>query len=145
MPPNPNPNPDPATPDPATPGPATPGPATVVAAIIAAREADDLDTSLSFVAPASLDQGRPSTRADWRAKWEAMRAGIPDLTVTTEHRVEQGEWVSHRYLLRGTSTGTLFGQPTATGPFEIHGLDMVRVRDGLLVEHWAFTEPLSPA
>jgi predicted ester cyclase len=120
------------------------GPAAVVRAIIAGREAGDLETSLSFVAPTSLDQGRQVTRADWRAKWDSMRAGCPDLEVVTEHSVENGEWVANRYTILGTHTGDFFGQSPTGAHFEISGMDMVRVRDGLLIEHWAFAEPLPP-
>ncbi|HVV12636.1 ester cyclase [Amycolatopsis sp.] len=117
-------------------------PAAVARAIIAARDSDDLDTSLRFIAPESLDQGVRAGRDDWRRKWEAMRAGCPDMEVVTEHSVENGEWVANRYTIRGTHTGDFFGQPPTGERFEIHGLDMVRVRDGQLVEHWAFAEPL---
>jgi hypothetical protein len=34
--------------------------------------------------------------------------------------------------------------PPTGAPFETHGLDMVRVRDGQLVEHWAFAGPMRP-
>ena len=118
------------------------GPAAVVRAIIAAREASDLDESLRFIAPESLDQGEPATREDWRRKWEYMRAGCPDLEVVTEHSVENGEWVSNRYTIRGTHTGDFFGQAPTGERFEVRGMDMVRVRDGHLIEHWAFAEPL---
>ncbi|MFF4991457.1 ester cyclase [Streptosporangium saharense] len=120
----------------------TEGPAAVVRAIIAAREDNDLDAGLRRVAPDSLDQGRRVGREDWRRKWEHMLAGCPDLEVVTEHSVENGEWVANRYTIRGTHTGDFFGQPPTGERFEIHGMDMVRVRDGQLVEHWAFAEPL---
>lgn len=120
----------------------TEGPGAVVRAIIAAREDNDLDASLRRVAPDSLDQGRRVSREDWRRKWEHMLTGCPDLEVITEHSVENGEWVANRYTIRGTHTGDFFGQPPTGERFEIHGMDMVRVRDGQLVEHWAFAEPL---
>ncbi|NUP81878.1 MAG: SnoaL-like domain-containing protein [Nonomuraea sp.] len=123
----------------------TEGPAAVVRAIIAARENDDLDESLRHIAPDSLDQGSRVSREDWRRKWEHMRAGCPDMEVTTEHSVENGEWVANRYTIRGTHTGDFFGQPPTGERFEIRGMDMVRVRDGRLIEHWAFAEPLPNA
>jgi predicted ester cyclase len=120
----------------------TEGPAAVVRAIIEAHEGNDLDASLRYIAPESLDQGRRVGREDWRRKWEYMRAGCPDMEVITEHSVENGEWVANRYTIRGTHTGDLFGQAPTGERFEIRGMDMVRVRDGRLIEHWAFAEPL---
>ncbi|GAB2800436.1 ester cyclase [Actinoallomurus bryophytorum] len=118
------------------------GAAAVVRAIIAAREDSDLETGLKYIAPESLDQGRRVGREDWRRKWEHMRAGCPDMEVITEHSVENGEWVANRYTIRGTHTGDFFGQPPTGERFEIKGMDMVRVQDGRLVEHWAIADHL---
>ena len=68
--------------------------------------------------------------------------GCPDLEVTTEHSIEDGEWVANRYTIRGTNTGDFFGRPPTGRPFETTGLDMVRVHDGQVIEHWTFAEPL---
>jgi predicted ester cyclase len=121
-----------------------PGPAAVLRAMGRARERDDFEAALLFIAPESLDQGERVTREDWRRKWESMRDACPDLEIVTEQAVAEGEWIAHRYLLRGTHTGDLFGRPPTGAPFETRGLDMVRVRDGLLVEHWAFAGSLPP-
>jgi predicted ester cyclase len=121
------------------------GAAAVVRAIIAAREDSDLETGLDFIATESLDQGQWVGHEDWRRKWEYMRAGCPDMEVITEHSVENGEWVANRYTIRGTHTGDFFGQPPTGERFEIRGMDMVRVHDGRLVEHWAFAEPFLEA
>jgi predicted ester cyclase len=119
-----------------------PGPSAVVRAIIAARQENDLETGLRFIAPESLDQGHRATREDWRQKWEQMRAGCPDMEVITEHSVEDGEWVANRYTIRGTHAGDFFGQPPTGEHFKVTGMDMIRVRDGQLIEHWAVAEPL---
>jgi predicted ester cyclase len=118
------------------------GPTAVLRAMGAARRENDLEAALSFIAPESHDQGQPVTRDDWRRKWEQMKAGSPDMEVTTEHSVEDGEWVANRYTIRGTHKSDLFGQPPTGERFEVRGMDMVRVRDGQLIEHWAVAEPL---
>jgi predicted ester cyclase len=120
----------------------SPGPKAVLRAIGAARKDNDLEAALRFIAPESLDQGQPVTREDWRRKWAQMRAGSPDMEVITEHSVEDGEWVAHRYTIRGTHKAELFGQPPTGKRYETTGMDMVRVRDGQLVEHWAIAGPL---
>ena len=118
------------------------GPRAVLRAMGDARRENDLEAALRFIAPESLDQGRLVTRDDWRRKWEQMQAGSPDMEVTTENSVEDGEWVANRYAIRGTHTADLFGQPPTGKRFEVRGMDMVRVRDGQIVEHWAIAEPL---
>ncbi|UOZ03573.1 ester cyclase [Amycolatopsis sp. WQ 127309] len=116
-------------------------PAEVNRAILAARAAGDLDTALSYIAPESRDQGHRVTHADWRRKWESLLAGVPDFDVVVEADVENGEWVAHRYTVRGTHTGDFFGRPPTGDRFEVAGMDMIRVVDGRLVEHWMVAEP----
>ena len=104
------------------------GPAAVLRAMNAALQGNDLKAGLALIAPESMTRGQSATREDWRRKWEQMRAGCPDLEVTTEHRMEDGDWVAHRYTIRGTHTGDFFGQPPTGQRFEIRGMDMVRVQ-----------------
>src|SRR6202050_5121403 len=85
-----------------------PGPAAVLRAIGRARERDDFEAALLFIAPESLDQGERVTREDWRRKWASMRDASPDLEIVPEQSVAEGEWIAHRYLPRGTHTGGLF-------------------------------------
>jgi predicted ester cyclase len=118
------------------------GPRAVLRAIGAALGENDLDTALSYIAVETLDQGRPATREDWRRRWEFMRTGIPDMELITEHSVEDGEWAANRYTIRGTHTAEFAGQPATGKPFEVGGMDMVRVRDGQIVEHWAILDSL---
>lgn len=116
-------------------------PAQVVRAINTLRAAGDLDAALRHIAPLSLDQGVESDRARWRRKWEGILAGVPDFTVTALQSIESGEWVAHRYRITGTHTGDFFGRAPTGEPFDVTGMDMVRVVDGRLVEHWVVAEP----
>lgn len=71
--------------------------------------------------------------AAWRDKWEHIYDGLQDVSVTIEHNVASGNFSVNRYTLRGTHT--------ASGRhYEVTGLDMIRVRDGKLVEHWALAD-----
>lgn len=117
------------------------GPEEVTSAIRVARAAGDLDALLSHIAADSRDQGKRVTHEYWRSKWEAMKARVPDLEVVVETTVESGEWVAHRYTVRGTRTGDLSSGPPAGSRFEVMGMDMVRVLDGLVVDHWMVAEP----
>lgn len=117
------------------------GPLAVNRAILTARAAGDLDIALSYIAADSRDQGRRVTHDDWRRKWEGLWAGVPDFDVAIESSVQNGEWVANRYTIRGTHTGDFFGRPPTGHRFEVMGMDMIRVLDGHLVEHWMVAEP----
>jgi ketosteroid isomerase-like protein len=67
--------------------------------------------------------------AAWQEKWERM----DDVQLTIERNVASGDFSVNRYTVRGTHA--------ASGrPYEVTGIDMVRVRDGKIVEHWALLD-----
>jgi predicted ester cyclase len=69
---------------------------------------------------------------------EAMRqvhAATPDITFTIEDAVESGDTIWVRVTARGTNTGPFFGPPSRR-PVEITVVDIARVVDGRIVEHW---------
>jgi ketosteroid isomerase-like protein len=75
-------------------------------------------------------------RAAWRQKWELMAAGgygFTDTSVTVEQNVASGDTSVNRYTSRGTDA--------ATGRrYEVTSMDMIRVRGGRIVEHWALQD-----
>lgn len=68
-----------------------------------------------------------------REKWEHMYDTRRDVSLTIEENVSDGEISANRYTLRATDK--------ATGkPYEVTCLDMVRIRNGKMVEHWALVD-----
>ena len=65
----------------------------------------------------------------------SLRKTFPDLHLTIEDMVTQGEMVWARMTARGTNTVGLMGPPNGKS-FEIAVFDQVRVVDGKIVEHW---------
>lgn len=100
-----------------------------------------LDGPLALIDPDVIDHrggaaGDHKGRDAWRQKWERMATaedGFHDISVTIEQNVESGDTSVNRYTSRGTHT--------ASGKrYEVLGMDMIRVRDGRLVEHWALQD-----
>jgi predicted ester cyclase len=60
---------------------------------------------------------------------------IPDLSFTIEDAVERGDTIWVRVRVRGTATGPFFGPPSGR-PVDITVVDIARVVDGRIVEHW---------
>ncbi|MBI1928034.1 ester cyclase [Candidatus Poribacteria bacterium] len=56
-------------------------------------------------------------------------AGVPDLHITLEDTVAEGNRVVGRYTLRGTFA------PTGL-PFEVSCMNILRLQDGLIIEEW---------
>jgi ketosteroid isomerase-like protein len=96
-----------------------------------------LDEALELIDPDVVDHrgglaGDHRGRAAWREKWGALAGGeFRDLSATVEQNVATADTSVNRYTIRGTHI--------ASGRhYEIGGMDMIRVRDGRVVEHWAF-------
>ena len=59
----------------------------------------------------------------------------PDLRFTIEDTVEAGDVIWVRARGRGTATGPFFG-PASGRPLDFSVIDIARVVDGRIVEHW---------
>jgi steroid delta-isomerase-like uncharacterized protein len=70
----------------------------------------------------------------------AMRGGIPDLRYELVHLVADGDLVSFHTIVRGTQTGELFGQPPTNRAFAVRQMQVERIADGRIAEHWRVTD-----
>jgi predicted ester cyclase len=64
-----------------------------------------------------------------------VHASIPDMSFTIEDCVESGDRIWVRAVGRGTASGPFFGPPSGR-PVELTVIDVARVVDGVIVEHW---------
>jgi predicted ester cyclase len=64
-----------------------------------------------------------------------VHGAVPDISFTIEDSVEEGDTIWVRVRARGTATGPFFGPPSGR-PIDITVLDVARVVDGRIVEHW---------
>ena len=65
-----------------------------------------------------------------------FRGAFPDLKITIEDMIAEGDKVCARATTRGTHKGTLFGIPGTGKVVTMTGLTMVTIIDGRLVESW---------
>jgi predicted ester cyclase len=64
-----------------------------------------------------------------------VHGAIPDISFTIEDAVESGDTIWVRVRGRGTATGPFFGPPSCR-PVDFTVVDIARVVDGRIVEHW---------
>ena len=65
-----------------------------------------------------------------------MRAAFPDLTVEPTMMVEEDDKIAVVVRISGTQHGDFMGHAATGRAFDIEGVDILRVKDGKLCEHW---------
>jgi len=73
--------------------------------------------------------------AHLKAAIRDVHTAIPDICFTIEDSAQAGDTIWVRVRGRGTATGPFFGPPSRR-PVEVTVLDVARVVDGRIVEHW---------
>lgn len=69
-------------------------------------------------------------------------AAYPDIQVTVEDLLAEGDQVVLRWSARGTHTGELMGIPPTGKEVTITGIAIDRFEDGQSVEHWEIFDQL---
>jgi steroid delta-isomerase-like uncharacterized protein len=79
--------------------------------------------------------GQGAGREGLRERVELLRDAFrPHFTI--EDIIAEGDRVAVRWTNRGTHVGEFMGMPATGRPFAIAGIDVHRLRDGRLAEHW---------
>ena len=85
--------------------------------------------------------GQPSGREGVKFFVGALREAFPDLrTKTIEPTLVDGDLEAARVVITGTHKGELMGVAPTERTVEIEGLDIIRVEDGRVAEHWGVTD-----
>jgi predicted ester cyclase len=88
----------------------------------------------SRVAP---DREGDDVRGEEQKWWQQARAAFPDMVFTVNLVIESGDLVVSNWTVEGTHTGEPFYDVAPSGePVIINGTAVLRIQDGLIVEHW---------
>ena len=66
----------------------------------------------------------------------AFRAGFPDLQVTVDELLVDGDRFASRTTVTGTHTGDLMGMPATGQRISVEAVDIGRIENGLAKERW---------
>ena len=77
------------------------------------------------------------------ASGRAIRAAVPDLKVSIERLVGEGEMVAVHWRASGTNTVAAAGMPGQGKVVKVEGMTMFRFQAGRIVEEWSLTDRLS--
>ena len=65
-----------------------------------------------------------------------------DAQVTLDDLIAEGDRVAARFTVRGTNKGPFMGLPPTGKPFTLTAIDILRIVDGKIVEHWGEADTL---
>lgn len=108
--------------------------------------AGNLDLAGNFIAEDVIENEEVSPHGleNFKEFFAQFRAAFPDLNVTIEDMIAEGDKVVVRMTIRGTHTGTgdFMGFVPRGKKIEIETIDIIRFADGKMVEHWGKTDTL---
>ena len=84
---------------------------------------------------------RPAKLIDtFKETFSEAREGFPDLTIAVEDVMAEGDKVTARVTMRGTHQGEFQGIAPTGKRVEVKAIDMFRIEDGKIVEHWGHAD-----
>ncbi|MES2621060.1 MAG: ester cyclase [Bacteroidota bacterium] len=109
--------------------------------IINAKKIDMVD---SIVAPHYIehqaDRHYMNTRYGLKRGLRNFLRAFPDLHVRINFITEEGNIVTAQYTMTGTHTGRMYQNKATNKKINVEGVDIVRIDNGKLVEHWGYME-----
>jgi len=78
----------------------------------------------------------PNDREGFKAFVGINLGAFPDVKVTSDSLVAEGDKVVNRWTAIGTHTGELMGIPATGKRITMTGITIVRVADGKITEFW---------
>ncbi|MDQ4001303.1 MAG: ester cyclase [Actinomycetota bacterium] len=100
----------------------------------------NIDAIDELIDPGVVDHaappGFPTGREGAKQFAAMMRAAFPDLHLTIEDMIAEGDKVAVRSTWSGTHEGEFMGIPATGRRVAVSGIDISRCADGRMVEHW---------
>lgn len=75
---------------------------------------------------------------------KGVRRVFPDLRITIENQISEGEWVVTTYSATGTFTDEWFGMKPTGKPITFTGVNVDRIADGKIIEHGGAVNMFEP-
>lgn len=80
--------------------------------------------------------GIPSGKEGFRALVNMYRTGAPDLRMTIEDMIAEGDRVAVRWVATGTMTGEMMGIPPSGQKVTFRAISWFRLTNGRIAEEW---------
>ncbi len=90
-----------------------------------------------------LPPGYPPTGEGIKRLFAMLRMAFPDLHISIEDQLAEGDKVVARVTLRGTHQGDFLGIAPTHRQIAYEAIDISRFADGRMVEHWGIPDYLT--
>jgi steroid delta-isomerase-like uncharacterized protein len=87
-------------------------------------------------------EGAPNDRQAVRDAIAGYLEGFPDLHISVDELVAEGDRVVGRFTFTGTHRGDLFGIPPSGRRISVRQIAIYRIEDGKVVEEWEISDQL---
>jgi steroid delta-isomerase-like uncharacterized protein len=84
--------------------------------------------------------GLPADREGTKMEIATYHQAFPDMAVTIDDIVSEGDKAVAHYTIRGTNSGDLMGMPPTGKAAEITGISMLRLANGQVVEEFSLAD-----
>lgn len=83
---------------------------------------------------------QPPTVQGFKDGLAEFREAFPDLKADIEHVVTEGDMVVVHLYLSGSHLGPFMGAPATGKSFKVEAIDLIRMDDGRIAEHWGLID-----
>jgi predicted ester cyclase len=91
----------------------------------------------------SVPPGLPPDREGVKMQFAMFFRAFPDLRVVIHEQVAEGDRVVTRKTFHGTHQGDLMGIPPSGRPVAFDVIDILRVSNGRITDHWNLVDQLA--
>lgn len=88
----------------------------------------------------SMIPGLPAGPEGGKMAHQIFHSAFPDIQVTTDDLIAEGDKVVERYTASGTNTGSFMEMPATNKKFQTNGVATFRLANGKIVEHWGLDD-----
>jgi steroid delta-isomerase-like uncharacterized protein len=79
----------------------------------------------------------------FKVRINGHRVGMPDLRFALTNMMIEEDLISFQWEMTGTNTGPYLGRPASGNPIRVVGMNLERLENGKIVEHWSYPDKLS--
>jgi steroid delta-isomerase-like uncharacterized protein len=75
---------------------------------------------------------------DLKASFKEFFAAFPDVHMTSDLMIAEGDHVASHITMTGTNSGAMGNMPATNKSVNIEGIDIIAIKDGKATERWGF-------